>query len=186
MAGLNVWVAQVPIAEGAVGTGPVDLAMATQALRGPEGFDLPGGSGEIFQRAATWFLDASNVATTQHEYTNHLLDAVRALNNLAVWCMTRWQHPEAAEAALDALKDAEKFVEEANRGGELQGGVYFNLGNLMLATNQPTEATRYFNLAHSFGVGESPEARAARSQSSRPASGNSLLRKLSAWVGLGR
>lgn len=67
------WIAQPPIAEGLVGTGPVDLSLATQVISGPDGFDLPGGAGVIFDRAYWWFMDAASKSTSDADRRENYL-----------------------------------------------------------------------------------------------------------------
>ncbi len=82
------WIAKAPVVQGEVGTGPVDLALATQVLLAPNGFDLPRGAGEVFDRAYRWFLDAAEKSTSQMDRSNNYLGAFRSLNNLGVYCLT--------------------------------------------------------------------------------------------------
>lgn len=154
MVGLNVWIAPAAFAAGEVGTGPVDLSMGTQVLQGPRDFDVPGGAGVLFDRAARWFVHQATLSTDPSERVRHYLNAARSLNNLAVWCMTRWQHADAGDTAANVLQEAERLLRErVPETGELWGGVYFNMGNLYAASGRPLEATKYLNLAASWGVG---------------------------------
>lgn len=146
------WIATAPVAPGPWGTGPVDLSVATQALLGPAGYDMPGGSGPVLDGAYRWFLGAANSASDPRVRAGHILDAVRALNNLAVWALTRWDHPEAAREALEALQEAERLMTPvAGNEDDLRGGVYFNLGQLAEAAGQHRSSTRYLDLAQAYG-----------------------------------
>lgn len=151
--GLKVWIAPAPFAEGQWGTGPVDLSVATQTMQEPNGFDLPGGSGAILQRAHRWYMDAAGSASSAHEREESYLGAVRALNNLAVWCMTKWDHPDRGQAAYDALLEAEQISRSQIPGARAElGGILFNLGNLMAASGQPGESREYLARARDLGV----------------------------------
>lgn len=151
--GLRVWIAPAPFAEGQWGTGPVDLSVATQTMQEPNGFDLPGGSGAILERAHRWYLDTAATAGSAHEREEAYLGAVRALNNLAVWCMTKWDHPDRGQAAYDALSEAEQISRsQLPRARDELGGVLFNLGNLLAASGQTGESQRYLARARDLGV----------------------------------
>lgn len=151
--GLRVWIAPAPFAEGQWGTGPVDLSVATQTMQEPNGFDLPGGSGAILQRAHRWYMDAAGSASSAHEREESYLGAVRGLNNLAVWCMTKWDHPDRGQAAYDALSEAEQISRSQIPGARADlGGILFNLGNLMAASGQPGESREYLARARDLGV----------------------------------
>ena len=148
----DLWIAPVPAVAGEVGSGPVDLSSATQELLRPPGSDLPGSAGEMLDRAYRWFLDAADAASGRPEQIVLLVDAARTMNNLAVWCLTRWGHPNAAVAARDALLEADRLLSVvAPAGVEVRGGVYFNLGTFAAATGALREALRYFGLARSAG-----------------------------------
>lgn len=82
MTSSSLWIAPVPFSEGQFGTVPVDLSVATQVLSGPAGFDLPGGAGQILDRAYRWFVNAANGARNDGERAEHILGAVRALTRI--------------------------------------------------------------------------------------------------------
>ena len=102
------------------------------------------------------------------ERTEHLLGAVRALNNLAVWSITRWDHPDSGDAALSALQEADRLLNEVPVGGDLRGGVFFNLGQYI--AGMAREAGHYLGLARSYGIsvadriGDLPSASSVRQQ----------------------
>lgn len=152
--GLRVWIAPAPFVQGHQwGTGPVDLSVATQTMQEPNGFDLPGGSGAILQRAHRWYMDAAGSASSAHEREESYLGAVRALNNLAVWCMTKSDHRDRGQAAYDALSEAEQISRSQIPGARAElGGILFNLGNLMAASGQPAESRAYLSRARDLGV----------------------------------
>lgn len=155
-AGLNLWVARVPAVEGVVGTGPVDLSIGSQALSAPLGFDVLGGSGAILDRAYRWFIDAAEKARVERERTEHYLGAVEALNNLAVWCMTRFDDASAGQQAYNALLEAERILSTEIRGfDQVRGGVLFNLGALLSEAGHRTESAEYLRKARELGVGVS-------------------------------
>lgn len=151
MTSSNLWIADAPFVEGQFGTGPVDLSLATQALSGPTGFDLPGGAGDVLDRAYRWFVNAANAASSQQERADLIVNAARALNNLAVWSLTRRNGPDVGDAAMDAFREADRLLGDVSVGGAVRGGVYFNLGQLATAAGAQREATHYLGLAQSFG-----------------------------------
>jgi ankyrin repeat protein len=82
----------------------------------------------------------------------HIIGAARALNNLAVWCLTRWDDPGASEAAFNALKEAERLMSDEPAGGELRAGIFFNLSQLAAASEMSRESNHYLGLARSYGL----------------------------------
>lgn len=148
------WIAKAPVVQGQAGTGPVDLALATQVLSSSNGFDLPGGAGEVFDRAYWWFLDAAEKSTSQTDRSTNYLGAFRALNNLGVYCMTRRNDSDAAQQAYTALLEAERIVSWRLPGAvQAQGGVLFNLGGLMEMVGRHDESVDYRRRANELGVG---------------------------------
>ena len=148
------WVAQAPMAEGQIGTGPVDLSLATQVLSAPEGFDLPGGAGVIFDRALKWFTDAAEKSTSDSERRENYLGAFRAANNLGVYCMTTISgDADSPQQAYDFLLGAERIVTTHLADlNQSYGGVLFNLGSLMELVGRPGEAQEYRRRARALGV----------------------------------
>lgn len=153
MSNLRVWVAPAPTVEGKFGTGPVDLSLGTQSLNMPEGYDIPGGAGDILQRAYFWFFDAmANSTTTQGKMENYL-GAVYAQNNLGVWCMTRWKHEEAGQRAYAAFIEAERILKAVLPEERIVlGGVYFNLGMLCSAAGKHSDSEIYLSRARDAGI----------------------------------
>lgn len=125
---------------------------------------MPGGAGELLDGAYRWFVAAANAARDPRDRDQHIADAARALNNLAVWALTRSSHPDAPNSAVAALQEAERLMRNAPGSGELRAGVYFNLGQLASASADHSAARHYLGLARSFGmdvperVGESSES----------------------------
>ena len=69
-----------------------------------------------------------------------------------MWCLTRWDSPDAGEAAMNALQEADRLLGTSSVGGEVRGGVYFNLGQLAAAEGARHEANHYLGLARSYGL----------------------------------
>lgn len=152
------WIAQPPTVEGQLGTGPVDLAVATQVLSAPEGFDLPGGAGEIFYSAYEWFIDAAAKATTDSARHENYLGAFRAANNLGVYCMIKiTDDPNSPQQAYDFLLEAERIATGKLPGRDLlHGGVLFNLGSLMEMAGRREESAEYRHSARALGFSIGP------------------------------
>jgi hypothetical protein len=153
MPGLRLATVSVPFVEGMFGTGPVDLAVATDSLKGPEGFDMIGGAGELFERAHHWFVDAANAALSEDERYEHRLGSVRALNNLAVWGLTKSGDPNAVQVAYDLLAEAERVLMSGLPGAdEERAAVLFNLGNLMEFAGYGPQSVEYLRRARELGI----------------------------------
>ena len=153
---MTYWIAQPPLVEGQVGTGPVDLSLATQIIAAPEGFDLPGGADVIFDRAYRWFMDAAGKSTSDADRRANYLGAFRAANNLAVYCMTKKVNDDgSAQRAYDYLLEAERLVIARLPGLDVpHGGVLFNLGSLMQMIGRKGESDEYRSRARALGVSQ--------------------------------
>lgn len=144
----------VPFVEGRAGTGPVDLYLGTEGLSLPAGFEPAGTSGGIIlERAYRWFSSAAQASTTETERAENLVGAAKALNNLAYWCLSRWEDPRSAQAALDALLTAESITDSLTPcPNDVRGVILLNLGNLLGEAGDASESRRYLQMAQSLGV----------------------------------
>jgi len=149
---MRTWIAQPPIVEGTVGTGPVDLSIATGVLTGPPGFDMPGGAGNILLRAQGWFAEQANSASSEAERYENVVGMVRAINNLGVWCMTRYDAPDKGIQAHTWLSRAEAIARKQLVGTEILGGILFNLGELLREAGHPDQSAALLAEAASLGV----------------------------------
>jgi hypothetical protein len=149
---LRTWIAPVPDA-GTIGTGPGDLAMGSASLTAPEGFDLPGGSASVLYRAYEWFLKAHQASTNSTEGREHLIGAARAMNNLGVWFLVKYDEPDAGSRAFKTLREAERIIVTGVKPPSPTdvSGIYFNLSELYWHAGREEQSRKYFERADESG-----------------------------------
>ncbi len=151
MSEFRYWIAPVENVGGQVGTGVVDVAIATQVLYGPKGFDMPG-TGEMFLRAGQYFIDAAKTATSARDRADSYRRAAQTLNNLAIWHVTRNTDPQRIRGAYDCFRTAELQALQAPGEDELLGRILLNLATLLSATGNHGQARPYIDRARALGV----------------------------------
>lgn len=153
---MKIYVAPVDAVGGAVGTGLVDLGLGTQFLNSrfhaPQFSNMTGDGGPELNRAQEWFLDAARNAPDPATRSAHVANAVRALNNLAVWHLQVNAEPDATQLAYNALTFAEEICRrEGVADNDLVRGVLLNFGNLLVECGYETEAAPFLRRARSLG-----------------------------------
>lgn len=142
-----------PLVGGKIGTGPVDLQLASQSVMPPYEIAInAAGSGEIFNRAFQWFTDAAQAATSESDRIEHSVGAARTANNSALWVLKYSDDPRRLQVAFDALRVAEDITDYLGSDApkDVRHAVLANLGGVLSLAGHPNESRRYLLMAQSL------------------------------------